>query len=241
MTRLSRSAAFAALAWLALAARPAAAQTIQSPIRYVDQSQGLEAFTGFVFTDSRLQLTDTTSVDIGPRSAPIFGVRYTLRVSGPLSLRASAGYMPSKREVFFAENASADSTQIRVIDTGRRVNTGILLLETGFLFHLTGPRTVHNVAPFVGVNAGYARAITGNDPQESDIPAQERYDFGPSFALGVSGGTDLFLTRRVALRLELDGRLWRESAPAGFRSVTQTKIGEWNNASSAEIGAVVHF
>jgi hypothetical protein len=57
----------------------------------------------------------------------------------------------------------------------------------------------------------------------------------------LSGGTDLFLTRRVALRLELDGRLWRESAPAGFRSATQSKIDEWNNASSAEIGAVLHF
>jgi hypothetical protein len=239
MTRLSRTAALAALALLALAA-PAAAQNITSPIRYIEEAQGIEPFVGYVFTSRNLALTDSTSVDIGPRSAPIFGLRYTIRVSGPLSLRASAGYMPSKREVFFAE-ANTDSTLINPIDTGREVNTGILLVETGFLFHLTGPRAVHNLAPFVGVNAGYARAITGSDPQESDIPAPERYDFGPSFAVGLSGGTDLFLTRRVALRLELNGRLWRESAPAGFRSITQSKIGEWNNASSAQLGAVLHF
>jgi hypothetical protein len=239
MTRLTRTAALAALALLALAA-PAAAQNIRSSIRYIEEAQGIEPFVGYVFTDPSLALTDSTSVDIGPRSAPIFGLRYTIRVAGPLSLRASAGYMPSKREVFFAE-ASADSTVIRPIDTGRRVNTGVLLIESGFLFHLTGPRAVHNVAPFVGVNAGYARAITGKDPQESDIPAPERYDFGPSFAVGLSGGTDLFLTRRVALRLELNGRLWHESAPAGFRSATQSKVGEWNNASSAQLGAVLHF
>ncbi len=240
MTRLSRTAAFIALALPVLAARPAAAQVIHSPIRYVEQSQGLEPFAGYVFTDPNLQLTDSTSADIGPKSAPIFGLRYTLRVSGPLSLRASVGYIPSKREVFFAE-AVNDSTEIRPIDTGREVSTGIALIEAGFLFHLTGPRTVHGLAPYVGVNAGYARAVTGSDPQEEDIPAPERYDFGPAFAVGLSGGTDLFLTRRVALRLELNGRLWRETAPEGFRSAAQGKISEWNNASSAQIGAVLHF
>ncbi|HEX8245950.1 MAG TPA: hypothetical protein VF541_20720 [Longimicrobium sp.] len=240
MIRTSRTA-LAALALLALAARPAAAQTIPSSIRYVEESQGIEPFAGYVFTDPNLALTDSTSVDIGPRSAPIFGLRYTIRVSGPLSLRASAGYIPSTREVFFAELAAADSSQIRPVDTGRRVDAGILLLEAGILFHLTGPRAVHNLAPYIGVNGGYARTVTGSDPLESDIPAAERYDFGPSFAVGVSGGTDLFLTRRVALRLELNGRLWRETAPAGFRSSTQSKISEWNNASSAQIGAVLHF
>jgi hypothetical protein len=238
MTRLSRTLFAAAL--LALAARPAAAQTIPSSIRYIDQSQGIEPFAGYVFTDPNLTLTDTTTVRIGPQSAPIFGLRYTIRVSGPLNLRLSAGYMPSKREVFFAE-AVNDSTEIRPVDTGRKVNTGILLVETGFLFHLTGPRAVHGIAPYIGVNGGYARAITGSDPKESDIPAPERYDFGPSFALGASGGTDLFLTHRVALRLELNGRLWRESAPAGFRSAAQAKVSEWNNASSAQVGAVLHF
>lgn len=238
MTRLSRT--FFAAALLAFAARPAAAQTIPSSIRYIDQSQGIEPFVGYVFTDPNLTLTDTTSVRIGPQSAPIFGLRYSIRVSGPLNLRLSAGYMPSKREVFFAE-AVNDSTQIRPIDTGRQVNTGILLIETGFLFHLTGPRAVHGIAPYIGVNGGYARAITGKDPKESDIPAPERYDFGPAFALAASGGTDLFLTHRVALRLELNGRLWRESAPAGFRSAAQAKVSEWNNASSAQVGAVLHF
>src|SRR5262249_24985189 len=104
--------------------------------------------------------------NLGPKSAPIFGLRYTLRVSGPLSLRASVGYMPSKREVFFAE-AVNDSTEIRPIDTGREVSTGIALIEAGLQFHLTGPRTVHGLAPYVGVNAGYARAVTGSDPLES--------------------------------------------------------------------------
>jgi len=229
-----------ALALLALAAGPAAAQGIQSHIRYVEQAQGLEAFAGWVFADPKLTLNDSTEVEIGPRPAPIFGLRYQIRASGPISMVASLGYIPSTRKVFLAE-AVNDSAAIRVIDTGREANVGVLLVETGVLFHLTGPRTWRGLAPFVGLTGGVARQISGKDPQDSTVAATERYDFGPSFAVSANAGTDVFLTRTLSLRAELNGRLWRESAPAGFRALGQSKIAEWNNASSARIGAVLHF
>jgi hypothetical protein len=237
---LTKWTALPALALLALAARPAAAQGIQSRIRYVEQAQGLEAFAGWVFANPNLTLNDSTQVEIGPRAAPIFGVRYGLRVNGPLSLVASAGYIPSKRKVFLAE-AVNDSLAIRAIDTGREADVGVLLIETGLLFHLTGPRTYRGLAPFVGLTGGVARQISGKDAQDSTVAAPERYDFGPSFAVSANVGSDVFLTRTLSLRAELNGRLWRESAPAGFRARGQAKLAEWNNASSARIGAVLHF
>jgi len=237
---LTKRIALPALALLALAARPAAAQGIQSNIRYVEQAQGLEAFGGWVFADPKLTLDDSTVVEIGPRPAPIFGLRYQLRANGPISVLASLGYIPSTRKVFLAE-ANSDSSAIRVIDTGREANVGILLFETGLLFHLTGPRTWRGLAPFVGINGGVARQIAGSDPADSLVAAPERYDFGPSFAVSANAGTDVFLTRTLSVRAELNGRLWRESAPAGFRSRSQAKLSEWNNASSARIGAVIHF
>jgi hypothetical protein len=153
---------------------------------------------------------------------------------------ASAGYISSTRKVFLAE-AVNDSAAIRAIDTGREANVGILLIETGLLFHLTGPRTYRNLAPFLGARVGYARQVSGKDPQDSLVAAPERYRFGPSFAVSANLGTDLFLTRRLSLRAELNGRLWRESPPVGFRSAGQAKLSEWNNASSAQLGAVLHF
>jgi hypothetical protein len=232
----------ALLAALVVAAGPAAAQGIQSPIRYVEQAQGISAFTGWVFSNPNITVNDSTGqrVEMGPQAAPIFGVQYQIRASGPLSLRLSTGYIASKRKVFLAE-AVNDSTEIRAIDTGREVNLGILLVEGGFLFHLTGPRTYHGIAPFTGITVGMARRIRGGDPQDSTIAAPERYHFGPAFAVAADLGTDVFLTRTFSLRLELNGRLLRESAPAGFRSVIQRKQGEWNNASSAQVGAVLHF
>ena len=230
------------MALLTLAARAGAAQSITSPIRYIEQKQSLAPFAGYMFMNPTLGLTDSTSVDIGPRSAPVFGVGYNLRISGPLELQASVGYVAAKRDVFIAE-ASADSTLITPIATGERVNTGIILGEVGILFHLTGPRAYRGFAPFVGVKGGYARQISGGDPDSAAVvvPATERYRFGPSFAIALNAGTDVYLTHSLSLRPELNGRLWRVTAPAGFRASGQKEVREWKGAPSAQVGLVLHF
>jgi hypothetical protein len=238
MIRLSRTAF--AVALLALAARTAAAQSITSPIRYIEQKQAIQPFAGYVFLNPSLDLTDSTSVDIGPRSAPMLGLAYELRLSGPLALQASVGYIASQRDVFLAE-ASADSSLITPIATGQRVNAGILLAEAGFLFHLTGPRAYRGFAPFIGAKAGYARQVSGGDPDSVTVPAPEHFRFGPTFAVALNAGTDVYVTRTLSLRPELNGRLWRLSAPAGFRDRVQEEVREWKGAPSAGIGVVLHF
>lgn len=235
-----RRLALLSLALTALLARPAAGQGIRSPIRYVEQGQGFGAFAGWVFASPNVTLNDSITVEMAPQPAPIFGIQYQVRASGPLSVAASLGYIPSTRKVFLAE-ANADSSAITPFDTGREADVGILLLDAGVLFHLTGPRTYRGLAPFVGARAGYARQISGKDAQDSLVAEGERYRFGPSFAVSANLGTDVFVTRRLSLRAELTGRLWRESPPAGFRSRGQAKLAEWNNASSAQLGAVLHF
>ena len=231
--------ALPALAVLALAG-PASAQGIRSHIRYVEKAQRIGPFAGWVFTDPNITLNDSTQAELGPQSGPVFGLSYEVRASGPLSVVGSVGYMPTTRKVLLAE-AIADSAAIRVIDTGREASLGILMVEAGLLFHLTGPRAYRGLAPFVGAHVGYNRQVTGRDSLESAVPSTERCDFGPAFAVGANLGTDVFLTQRLSLRLELNGRLWRESAPSGFRALSQSKISEWNNASSAQIGAALHF
>jgi hypothetical protein len=237
MTRLSRTL-LPALAVLALAA-PAAAQEIRSPMRYIEPASSVSLFAGYVLTDSDLQLDDSTSVAIGPKSAPIIGARYQLRFSGPWSGQVSVGFIPSERDVFLAE-PNADSTAITPIATGQTVSAPIVLAEAGLIFGITGPRAWNGLAPFVGVSAGLAQEVGGTSEAEEDIPDGEQYSFGPSIAVGVRAGTDFYLTPRAALRLELVGRLWRESAPAGFLNSRQAKATEWNGASSVQLGAVFH-
>jgi hypothetical protein len=239
MTRLPRTA-LVLLAALALPARPAAAQEIRSPLRYIEEAQGLSFFAGYLFSDPELTLSDTTSVELGPRSAPMFGARYQLRASGPISVNLAAAFIPSERRLFLAE-AVNDSAEIRVIDPGTTVSAPIALVEGGVTFGLTGPRAWNGIAPFVGVSAGLAAELGGSEEAEEEVPGPERFDFGPAFALGLRAGTDVFVTRRAAVRVELNGRLWRQSAPEGFRMGGQAEINEWNNASSVQVGGVFHF
>lgn len=237
---LIRRIALGALAAAALVTAPAAAQGITSPIRYIEQGRAIGPFVGYLFANPDLAINDSVSVAIGPKSAPIFGVQFQTRVGGPMSVQAKVGYVPSKRDVFLAE-AVNDSAEIRAIATDRQANVGIGIVEAGILFNLTGPRTYRGFAPYVGATVGYTRQISGKDPLETSVPESERYRFGPSFALALNAGSEVFLTRSLALRAEVDGRLWRLSAPAGFRRVRVTKISEWTNASSAQVGLALHF
>jgi hypothetical protein len=238
MTRLSRTL-LPALA-LVLGARAAAAQTITSPYDYVEKAQAVRFWGGYLFTGPSLSLSDSTSAELGPRSAPMFGAQYQVRFSGPLSVALAVGYAPSERKVFTAE-ALRDSTEIRPIDTGRMAKSPVAMAEASLLFHLTGPRTWHGIAPFLLASGGVAAEVGGRDDTEDDVPATKRYDFGPSFAVGAGVGTDWFATQRLSLRLELHGRLWRLSAPEGFIPSTDQSISEWANASGVTVGAAYHF
>ena len=228
------------LCLLALGARAAAAQEIRSPFRYIERTQSVGAFASYLWTDATLALTDTSGAELGPQSAPLFGVRYQARFSGPLSGGLSVGFSPTERKVLLAEPVTRDSTEIRVIDTGRTASVSLLLAEADIVFHLTGPRTWNGLAPFLGGTGGIALDLGGSG--EGDVPRDEQYDFGPTFAVGLRLGTDWFPTQRFSVRAEAQGRIWRLSAPDGFRSQQQTDpIREWASVSGISVGGAFHF
>src|SRR5215207_393335 len=179
MIRLSRTffPALFVLAAPALSARVAEAQTIRSPLRYIEESQGLSFYGGYLFTESELTLSDSTRADLGPQSAPIFGARYQLRISGPISGTVGIAYAPSERKLLLAE-AVNDSLAIRVVDTGNTISSRVVMAELGLNFSLTGPRAWHGLAPFIGVSAGLAQEIGRITAEEEEIPESERFDFG---------------------------------------------------------------
>lgn len=239
MMRLPRTL-LAVLALLAATAGAAGAQSIDSPYRYIQRGQSLSFFGGYLFASPSLTLNDSVSVDIGPRSAPVFGARYQLRFGGPLAAELSLGFSPSDRKVYTAE-ALRDSTEIRPIDTGRTATSPIAMAELGVVFNLTGPRTWNGLAPFVKATGGLAAEIGGTDEAEENVPEGKRFDFGPAFAVGAGIGTDYFPTERLSVRLELHGRLWRLSAPDGLTPLGDDGIGGWANASAVTLGAAYHF
>jgi hypothetical protein len=239
MMRLSRTALLLALA-LTAGTRAAAAQTITSPYQHVDPTQSTGVFTGYLFNDVDVSLTDSTSLPMAPASGPVFGVRYQVRAAGPLSIEGSIGISPTDRRLFATE-MDEDSIFTGVVDLETTVPATLLMVDVGLRFFLTGPRTWNGLAPFVVGMGGLVGDIRGTFAEEAEISDEALFRFGPSFAVGAGIGTDWFPVPNASLRIEATGRLWRVETPTGFLTLRTDERSEWNPAVGITVGGALHF
>lgn len=238
MMRLSRTVLLLALA-LAAGARAAAAQTIPSPYDYIEQTQAIGLFGGYLLTDPDVSITDSTSVALGPQSGPVFGIRYQVRAAGPLSIDASVGVSPTERRLF-GTTTNTDSAFTGVVDLETTVPATVVMADVGLRFYVTGPRTWNGLAPFVIGAGGMVGDIRGTFAKEVDVTDNARFRFGPSFAVGAGLGTDWFPVPNASLRVEAMGRLWRMKTPSGFLAPTDERS-QWNPAVGITVGGALHF
>lgn len=239
MMRLSRTVLLLALA-LTAGARAAAAQTIPSPYDHIEPTQSAGVFVGYLFTDPDVGLPDSTTLPLAPQSGPVFGVRYQLRASGPLSIDASVGVSPTDRRLFAAE-LDEDSVFVGPLDLETTVPATIVMADVGLRFFVTGARTWKGLAPFVVGTGGLVGDVRGSFEEEEDIPDDARFRFGPSFAVGAGLGTDWFPVPNASLRVEAMGRLWRVSTPGAFLPLPTDASSEWNPVLGITVGGAIHF
>ena len=130
-----------ALAAVALPRSDAASQTIPSAYRFLETSQSVGATGGYVFTnDGALRL--------GPASAPYFGGRYNIRISGPFTAEGEVGFMPTTRMVW--DTVAGDTTREAIGEADMSLLTAMASLR----FNLTGPRTWRSLQPFLDLAIG---------------------------------------------------------------------------------------
>jgi hypothetical protein len=227
-----RSVLFATLFLIVglLAVRPLEAQQIRSPYRYIDERQSLGVYAGYL-------LTSPGTPEVGPQSAPIFGVRYNLRFTGPLSGEAAISFAPAERQVI---TTNAPPAAFQPQPTGQVQPMNLLVAEAGLRFHVTGPRAWRGLAPYGIATGGVAADLSGQGEADEALPEAQRFRFGPSFAVGVGAGTDWFLTERLSLRLEVRDHIFRLSVPAGLRE-TGVAEAQWVNNIGFSIGTSLHF
>lgn len=223
-----------------LAGTAAAAQTVPSSYRYIEKTRSLTAYLGYIDTSPTLALPDSQSAELGPQSTPVVGVRYAMRVGGPVSLEAHLAFAPAERRLYQG-TLSPDTTRILVTPTGDEVSEPLLLGELAMRFHLTGDRTFRGFAPFVLASGGVVAGLGGTSEAEEDIPEHRRFDFGPTFAVGAGTGLDYFVSQQLSLRAELTYRLWRLKAPGGLLPSASGKINEWSANRGISVGAAYHF
>jgi opacity protein-like surface antigen len=226
-------AVFLACTLLLAAAVPAAAQRIDSPYRFLDHGQHVGVYAGHVSAGAgRLEL--------GPQPAQLFGARWALRVSGPFSVGAEVGYMPTTRTVRDTVFVAADSMFRTVGET----NMNLLSLMANLHFSITGPRTWHMLRPFATLGGGAVMDLAGAAPEEAEMAAGMRYDFGTSFAGHFGAGVEWFPSQRVSVRLDARNMLWKLGIPEAFlltEAGRNTPRSEWENNFALLAGLSFHF
>ena len=235
--RFSRTALVAAAL---LVATRATAQDVPSPYEYRETTKSLHGYAGYLWTDRNLSINDSTSVGLGPSSAPALGVRFQVRATGPLSVELGIGVSPSERELF-SPVFSADSTVVEGESLGTTVASTIVMLDVGMRFHVTGARTWHGLAPFVFGMGGIAADADGTFAEEDGLQPNQLFRFGPSFAVGGGLGVDWFPRTNLSVRIEGVSRMWRMKAPGGFIPRGSVVESQWQRAAGVSVGAALHF
>ncbi len=220
-------------ALLVLGAAPAAAQHIGSPYRYIDARSDVTLFGGRLSTQSG-------AAGVGPTSGAIFGGAFGYRLSGPFGIELTVGYAGLNRAVRDTLTlAPPDTTTFRQLATSKQ---GVLLATVAVRFDVTGPRTWHGLQPYALFGVGGATHTTGATAADARVPADVRFNFGTSFAAQVGGGIEWYATRRLGLRLDGRGTLWKIHTPAAFLLRDHTlPPSEWTQNASLVGGLAVHF
>lgn len=209
---------------------PAGAQSVPSPYRFIEHTQSLGVYGGYL-------ATARGKLDLGPHSGPLLGLQYLGRIGGPLSGEVDVSYLRSRRTIY-VQSAAAPGTlaPLGVVDAP------ILIAETGVHFQFTGPRTWHSLAPFLGATVGVATDVSRTPAIEKDaaFPTSQSVSFGPTLAVGGELGTDWFLTERLSIRAAGRGYYWRFTTPATLAGTTAADK-SWLRSGGGTLGVALHF
>jgi hypothetical protein len=207
-------------------------QEIRSPYRFVDANQAVGVFGGYV-------ITDRGNLELGPESAPVFGARYRIRVSGPIDVAGSVGLLPTSRSLIGLDTTATDTSRVRVGET----DLTLLLLEGALRFNVTGPRTYRGMQPYLALSLGVAIDASGTSAEEEELlPVEARFDFGTSFAAGIGGGVDIYLRRGLSVGLDARDTLWKLSTPRALLAADmRAPESEWTQNLQLSAGVWLHF
>ena len=173
MLPMNRSTlAVCALLLLACSATRAPAQQVgypptKSPYQDLTYGQELSAFSGWYGGS-------VGQARVGPRAAPLLGLRYEVHIGGPAQFTAQLARVFSERTVLDPRQPVATR------NLGLR-SWPFYLADVGLSLNLTGRKSWHSLVPVVGAGVGIA-----SDLGKRGDPGA--YKFGTPFAFSFGGG-----------------------------------------------------
>lgn len=184
---------------LGLSAGAALAQVGHEPARspYVDIEYNQEITPIFGYMRARHD-----PAGIAPQSAPMFGLRYELGLTGPLVLSSDVVGAFSQRDVLDPVRPAATRAQ------GIR-NAAVYAADVALALNLTGRKSWHNLVPQVRGGIGLVHSAAQDD--------SSGFAFGTPFAFSLGGGLK-FVPRsgRLQLRADLTDRIFKLTYPGSY-------------------------
>jgi opacity protein-like surface antigen len=179
-----------------------AAQTVGS---VPDQSPYLDLRDGMRFgLVAGWLAAGSDPVGVGPKSAPMLGVRYDLAVGGPVYLTGSLFGLSTTRRVLDYTRTAATR------DIGTQ-STALVNANVAVAMSLTGLRTWHHLQPLINLGVGVV-AAPGDKVDVSGMKLGTMLSF--SYGFGVRYATG----RNSELRFDLNQYWWQLKYPDLYRS-----------------------
>lgn len=187
------------------AASPALAQVghppSSSPYHDVQVKQELTLFGGYFKGSSG-------KVGVAPTGGPLVGVRYGIRLGGPVQFTTRVARAFSERTIL----DPAETGAAQVIGTE---SWPVYLVDVGLGLDLTGEKSFHDFVPVVGVGLG-AASDGGKSADVGD------YAFGTAFALTFNAGLRWTPGGRYQLRAGITDYMYQLSYPASYFTIPES-------------------
>jgi hypothetical protein len=165
-----------------------------SPYRDVETRQEFTFFGGHYSAGEDL-------IGVGPRSGPMYGLRYEVHVGGPALLMARWAHVNSERfPIDPTKSGAASKLPTQAV--------GLNLLDADLVLNLTGQKSYHHFVPVVNLGAGIASCSCTVKP--------DPYTFGTAFAFSYGGGLRYVPGGRFQLRADWGNYLYQLKYPTAY-------------------------
>jgi hypothetical protein len=206
-------------------------QTIPSAYTYIETRQEIGPYVGHMGAA-------TGRFGYGPSGGLMYGGRYGLQLSGPMSLEGVAGIVSGTRDIINPARPEGD----RVIGEG---DVRIATIDARLKFSATGDRAWHSLSPFVVFGAGVAFDLADPSVAETALEARDVFEFGTSFFGTLGIGTRWFVSDRVGVQTDGSFSLWRLKTPPGFsdtdRGFDAVEDREWVRGLSLSVSLLYRW
>jgi hypothetical protein len=178
-----------------------------------------------------------TSFGIGPHDGTIYGARYDIRTGGTIQFGLGVAHGTLQR--FIVDPSAPEADRKR-----GPVDQSVTFVDVSLQFNLTGGKSWHRLAPFIGATGGLAIA--------SDTPADTSgFNFGNEIYFAPAIGARVFLSDRFHVRGEARATFWKIDFPLTFRReptpenpnpvIITSELSEWDTSSWLQLGLGYSF